>query len=241
VRRIVISLLAGAAFIPAAPVHAADAIRFGPAPAWVHPQAIPATKSTEAPISVLLNDEQVAFERGKITTYTDGAVKIENAQGLAAAGNLAIVWQPSTDTVTVNKLVIHRGDKIIDVLASGQTFTTLRRETNLDAATLDGTLTATIQPEGLQEGDILEMATTLERSDPVLKGHVEAMFGAWNGLPVQLAHARLSWPSDLHISVKQTPNLPTAQKSSAGGMNVFEISAQNVDPLVAPKDAPRHR
>ena len=237
-RYLVASLLGGTAFLSAAPVCAADALKFGPPPAWVHPQVIPPAKPTEAPVSVLLNDEQIAFDRGKVTTYTDGALKIENAQGLAAAGNLAVVWQPSTDTVTVNKLVIHRGDKIIDVLAGGQTFTTLRRETNLDAATLDGTLTATIQPEGLQQGDILEMATTLERSDPVLKGHDEAMFGSWDGLPTQLAHARLIWPSDLHINIRQTPNLPIAQKSSAGGMNTLELVGRNVDPLVAPKGAP---
>lgn len=223
--------------MPSAPAHAADALKFGPPPAWVHPQLIPAAKPTDAPVALLLNDEQIVFERGKVTTYSDAAIKIQNSQGLAA-GNLAFVWQPSTDTVTVNKLVIRRGDKVIDVLASGQTFTILRRETNLDAATLDGTLTATIQPEGLQQGDILELATTLEHSDPVLKGHVEAMFGTWDGLPIQLAHAQLSWPSDLHVSVRQTANLPAARKSSAGGMNMLELSAQNVDPLVAPKGAP---
>jgi len=238
VRRLVMCFLAGAAFLPATPAHAADALKFGPPPAWVHPQTIPAAKATDAPVSVLLNDEQIAFEHGKVTTYSDAAIKIQTAQGLSAAGNLAVVWQPSTDNVTVNKLLIHRGEKVIDVLASGQSFTTLRRETNLDAATLDGTLTATIQPEGLQQGDILELATTLERSDPVLKGHAEAMFGAWDGLPIQLAHARLSWPSDLRVSVRETPNLPAARRSSAGGMNIFELSAQNVDPLVPPKGAP---
>jgi len=222
--------------VPAA-AHAADSLKFGPPPAWVHPQTIPAAKPTDAPVATLLDDAQIAFERGKVTTYTDGALKIQNAQGLAA-GNLAIVWQPSTDTVTVNKLVIRRGDKVIDVLASGQTFTILRRETNLDAATLDGTLTATIQPEGLQEGDILEMAATLERSDPVLKGHVESMFGTWGGLPIQSAHARLIWPTDLHVSVRQTPNLPAAQKSTVGGTNSIELSAQNVDPVITPAGAP---
>src|SRR4051794_32080372 len=159
----------------------------GPAPAWVNPQAIPPAKPTDAPIGLVLENEQIKFEHGKLTTYTDGALKIQNAQGLAA-GNLSIVWQPATDTVTVNKLVIRRGDKSIDVLASGQTFTVLRRETNLDAATLDGTLTATIQPEGLQEGDIVQLAVTTERSDPIMKGHVEGMFANWSGLPIQSAH-----------------------------------------------------
>jgi tetratricopeptide (TPR) repeat protein len=229
-------LLAGAA-LWACPASAADALKFGPAPSWVHPQSIPPAKATEAPVALLLNDQQIALQRGKVTTYSEGAIKIENAQGLAA-GNLALVWQPATDTVTVNKLQIIRGDKVIDVLASGQTFTVLRRETNLDAATLDGTLTATIQPEGLQEGDIIDLATTIERSDPVLKGHVEAMFGAWDGVPIQLAHSRISWPSDLHINVRETPNLPPAERSSSNGTNVLELTGHDVDPLVPPKGAP---
>jgi tetratricopeptide (TPR) repeat protein len=231
-------LLAGTAALPATSVHAADALKFGPPPAWVHPQAIPAAKPTDAPVVLLLQDEQIAFDRGKVTVYREAAMKIENAQGLAAAGNLALIWQPATDTLTVNKLQIRRGDKVIDVLAGGQTFTTLRRETNLDAATLDGTLTASMQPEGLQEGDIIDLATTTERVDPVLKGHVEAAFGAWGAMPVQSAHAALNWPTDLHLNVRQTPNLPAPQRSSAKGMNMLELSGQDVEPLIPPKGAP---
>ena len=230
--------LAGTAIFWCSPVLAADALKQGPAPGWVHPQGIPAAAANDAPVRLLLQDEQIALDRGKVTTYREGALKIQNAQGLAA-GNLSIVWQPATDTVTVNKLQIIRGDKIIDVLASGQTFTVLRRETNLDAATLDGTLTATIQPEGLQEGDVLVLATTTERSDPVLKGHVEYMFAAWGGIPIQLAHAALKWPGDLHVTVRQTPNLPAPQRSSAKGMNLLDLRAQDVQPLVPPKGAPK--
>jgi tetratricopeptide (TPR) repeat protein len=230
-------LFAGTALC-ANPAFAADALKFGPPPAWVRAQPIPAAKATQAPLTVLLNDQQTTFEHGKITVFSEGAIQIRNEQGLAA-GNLALVWQPATDTVTINKLQIRRGDKIIDVLAAGQTFTILRRETNLDAATLDGTLTGTLQPEGLQVGDIIDFATTVERSDPVLKGHVENMFAAWDGVPIQDAHASLRWPADLHVQVRQTPNLPPAQRSSSNGMNLLEIAAKDVQPLIAPKGAPQ--
>jgi hypothetical protein len=50
--------------------------------------------------------------------------------------------------------------KSIDVLGSGQTFTTLRREQNLEQAVLDGVLTANLNSEDLQVGDILEVAYT---------------------------------------------------------------------------------
>jgi tetratricopeptide (TPR) repeat protein/transglutaminase-like putative cysteine protease len=229
-------LWAGAALC-AQSANAADALKFGAAPAWVHPRPIPAPKPSDAPLSLLLSDEQVRLERGKITAYAETAIKFLNAQGLNGA-NVVALWQPATDTITINKLQIRRGDKVIDVLAGGQTFTVLRRETNLEAATLDGTLTATLQPEGLQVGDIVDFAYTLERSDPVMKGHTEAMFGAWDGLPVRAAHATVSWPADLHMELRQTPNLPAAQKSSAGGLASVELTASDVQPLVPPKGAP---
>jgi tetratricopeptide (TPR) repeat protein len=236
-RMVRVLLLAGTASVWSSAGLAADALKQGPAPAWVVHHDIPAIKATDAPVQLLLEDEQVAFERGKVTTYSEGALKIQNSQGLDA-GNLALVWQPATDTVTVNKLQIVRGGKVIDVLAGGQTFTILRRETNLDAATLDGTLTATLQPEGLQEGDTVVLATTTEHSDPVLKGHVEAMFGTWGGIPIGLANAALQWPSDLHVTVRQTANLPAPKRSSAKGMTELDLTATDVQPLVAPKGAP---
>lgn len=230
-------LLCAGGALCARPAIAADALKFGAPPPWVRAQEIPAAKQTDAPISVLLNDQQVRLERGKVTAFSEAAMRIENAQGLAA-GNVAVVWQPATDTITINKLQIRRGDKVIDVLANGQTFTVLRRETNLDAATLDGTLTATLQPEGLQVGDVIDLATTIEHSDPVLKGHVETLFGAWDGLPIQTAHASLQWPSDVHLQLRETPNLPAAEKSSSSRMSVLELSANDVQPLVPPKGAP---
>lgn len=236
VRHVGTFLFAGAA-LWAGPAFATDALKFGPPPPWVHLQTIPIAKPTEAPVALLLDDQQISFAPGKVTTYAEAAIKIENSQGLAA-GNVSLTWQPATDAVTVNKLQIRRGDKVIDVLAGGQTFTVLRRETNLDAATLDGTLTATLQPEGLQVGDIINLATTTERSDPVLKGHVEALFGAWGGLPTQSAHAALSWPSDMHLQIRETPNLPAGHKTSADGITHLELAAQDVQPLIAPKGAP---
>jgi tetratricopeptide (TPR) repeat protein len=236
-RMLRVLLLAGTAGVSWNPALAADTVKPGPAPAWVHPHELPTIKSTDAPVLLLLHDEQIAFDHGKVTTYREAAVKLQTAQGLAA-GNISIVWQPEADTVTVNRLRIIRDGKIIDVLAGGQTFTVLRRETNLDAATLDGTLTATLQPEGLQVGDILDLATTTEHSDPVMKGHVEAMFAEWGGLPTSVTHSSLEWPAAMRVDVRQTPNLPRSQKTSANGITTIDLSGRDVDPLVPPKAAP---
>jgi tetratricopeptide (TPR) repeat protein len=221
----------------ASPAIAADELKFGKAPSWVVPQAVPtdAGRPSEAPVALLLNDQQVRLEPGKTATYSETAMRIQKPEGLAV-GNISIPWNPATDTVTVNKLEIHRGSQVIDVLAGGQKFTTMRREAGLEEAMLDGILTANIQPEGLQEGDVIEFATTIERQDPVMGKHVETIFGAWPAMPIQRAHVRVEWPSTMKLAI-QAKGL-SAPATTRGENRVIEISAADVEPIIPPKGAP---
>ena len=152
-------ILSVATVMVVSPAVAADDVQFGPAPAWVRPVEAPKapTKISEGPARLLLSSQQVNFEAGRQSVYLETAIRIESPQGLAA-GNIALPWNPATDALTVHRLTIERGDRSIDVLAAGQKFTVVRREANLENATLDGVLTASIQPEGLQVGDTLRFA-----------------------------------------------------------------------------------
>ena len=169
----------------AAPSFAADTLRFGPAAGWVQPLTVPnpLVVNQDAPFVIVLLDSQVRFEPGRITAYAERVIRFQQPAGLQA-GTLAIQWSPELDDVTVNNVSIERGGKVIDVLKSGQTFQVLRREQNLDQAVLDGTLTAVLQPEGLQVGDTLRIATSTTRRDPVLGEHAELMAG----VPVPRQH-----------------------------------------------------
>jgi tetratricopeptide (TPR) repeat protein len=217
---------------------AADDLKFGPPPQWVVPARIPDTGNApaEAPVAILLSDQQVRLEPGSTTTYVETALKIQTGEGLAA-GNLSLPWDPATETVTVHKLLILRDGQSIDVLKNGQTFTTMRREQNLDTAMLDGRLTANIQPEGLQQGDVLVLAITTEHRDPILKNHVQSQFAAWNGVPVQSARARLVWPDSVKLKTQQS-NLPATKAVHRGSENQLEISLNDAQPLILPNGAP---
>ena len=223
----------------ASAAQAADALKFGEPPEWVTPAAIPETSNTlpDAPIAILLADQQIALEPGKTTIFNEVVMKIQTSQGLAA-GNISIPWNPATDTVTVHKLRIRRGGQQIDVLQSGQTFTTMRRESNLELATLDGQLTANIQPEGLQVGDIIDFGMTVEHEDPVMKGHAEALFGAWNGTPVKSARARLLWPRDFALKARVRGDLSLPKPVISDGRNQIQLTASDLQPLTLPRGAP---
>ncbi|QIL02563.1 DUF3857 domain-containing protein [Sphingomonas sinipercae] len=238
--RKILFLLAGASCIGSQPAYAAEVLKFGPAANWVVPHPVPlaSTVAKDAPLAILLSDQQVRFDPGKVSEYIEIALKLQSAEGLNAS-NIAFPWQPSTDTVTVHKVQLIRGGRTIDVLGSGQTFTIARRETNLDAATLDGTLTAMLQPEGVQIGDILSVAYTTERVDPVMKGHVEADFAMWNSLPIERARSRLSWPTTINLTTRQSVGLPqTKAVAATGNMRLLEVAGPAVEPLVLPKSAP---
>ena len=237
-RHVRILLLAGAALV-ARPAFAADTLKFGPAPAWVVPHTIPgkSTKAANAPAALLLTDHQAQLEPGKMTSFAEIAIKLQTPEGLSA-GNIAFPWDPAFDTVTVNKIHIIRGGKVIDVLGSGQTFTIARRETNLDAATLDGTLTAALQPEDLQVGDIVDFAVTIEHSDPTLKNHVEGTFASWNALPIELAHVRINWPASMKVVTRESAAVPVGRQFTENGRDIFELTANAVEPPVPPKSAP---
>jgi tetratricopeptide (TPR) repeat protein len=222
---------------------AEDKPLYQPVPAWVKPAAQsasitpPAAGSEPPPVTLLLTDQQVVLEPGAITTYSQIAMRIGTPQGLSA-GNISLPWRPDTDTLIIHRLAIRRGDKTIDVLAAGQTFTVVRRETNLESATLDGVLTANIQPEGLQVGDIVDFAMSIVSRDPVMKQNVEYVGATWNALPITRAHLRVQWPSSMTVRFNAVSGLPAVQPVKANGSTTIDFSLDDVVPLVLPKGAP---
>ena len=231
--------LAVVACFAASTGHAAEQLAFTPPPAWVVSRQIPTTSAApaDAPIAILLQDQQIRLGPESIDEYSEVAFRIVKPEGLSA-GNLSVMWNPAVEQVAVHKLLVRRGAEVIDVLASGQRFTTMRRETDLEAATLDGLLTATIHPEDLRDGDIIHFATSISRSDPVLRGHREAMFAQWNGSPVSSAFARVVAPAEATVRLAQSDGLPKAEFKREGDQQVVAFSAKDVQPLILPGNAP---
>jgi tetratricopeptide (TPR) repeat protein/transglutaminase-like putative cysteine protease len=185
----------------------------------------------------LLQDNQVAFARGERTIYIHQVIRIQTPQGLGA-GNISFPWRPGTDMLTIHTLLIRRGDQVIDVLASGQTFSIVRREANLESAMLDGVLTANIQPEGLQVGDQIEVAASLTTRDPVTPDHVEFLGQGWDSSPLARAHFSMQWPDALPIRIRQGGGLPTLRPIRRGGTTSVNMTLDDVRPLTVPNGAP---
>ncbi len=207
-------------------------------PAWVKqvdPGVSPPIRD-QAAVHVLFQDQQVDLQPGHVTRYNESVVRIQTPQGLSG-GTVAFAWNPDTQSPSVHRLVIRRGDKVIDAMAN-QTFTVVRRESNLENAVLDGVLTATIQPEGLQVGDVVDLAMSITESDPALQNHVENIGGGWNMAPIDRAHLWVRWPAAVKMQVRSTTGLPALKVDRKGSMSSVEVSLDNLSPLPIPKGAP---
>ncbi len=227
-----------AAFFLAAPAVAQEVER-APAPGWV--QAPPADAPTpavgDASVRVHAIDHQIRFDAEGTHTYTFQRFEVLTRQGLSSVGTISLVWSPPRETIQVHALRIVRGGETIDVLAA-QEFETLRRESNLESAMLDGQLTATLQPRDLRVGDILEMAFTIHDTLGVLAPHLEAFDGVGPGDTIDRYRLRAAW-SDAHpMRVESTAPWADVRPRREGGDWVYEIDARNLTPEQVPGDLP---
>lgn len=227
-----------AALMFAMPTAAADKIAFGPRPDWVAPSTLPTVADDTSGVAAvtLLDERHARAETGKIMGYSLIAVKFLTPDGLQG-GTVAVQWRPDKDRVDVHRLVILRGGKTIDVIGAGQKFTVLQREQNLELATFDGRLTAVIQPEGLQVGDILLFEMTMTSSDPVMGRHVEMFTGIADQSTAKRLRLRADWPTDIGLDYRAY-DLPKPVVQTQAGWTSAEWKLDNPAPFIAPKSSP---
>lgn len=216
----------------------ADIPVYGPPPSWVAPIPIPTPQPGGGAIQLLLEDRQVRFGEDEVESYNHTAVKILTPLGAAAAGNLVQAWNPDTGILTIHRLLVIRDGKVRDLLAGGKKFTVLRREQSLEMAMLDGTLTATFQPEDLRVGDVLEMASTFRRHDPVVKGHYEAFQSL---APMGVAgrvYFRDLWPRGKVVSWRATEGLGEPKTATTAAGVELAVDLKDVAAPKPPSGAP---
>lgn len=212
---------------------------YEPAPGWVKPFAIPkpAASAAGGTTRVLLEDSQDKFVADGLDSYWERAERIETPQGLSSMGNIAFDWNPDTETLLIHRVRIIRDGKVIDLLAGGQKFIVLRRENRLEEAMLDGTLTAALQPEGLQVGDILDVAIGYRSRDPIQKGRSDRILTLPTA-PTDVFAIREIWPKGEtpHWRVTEGFDQPKVVATAEGS----ELSITMKDALrpKAPRQAP---
>ena len=208
-------------------------------PAWVETVPIPLQMKTAGTAAeVLLFTTQSRYQPGDAETFSEQAIRVNTAQGLAAAGNIILAWNPAVQSMSIHRARILRQGRWIDLLGErAAPFAVLRRETNLEAETIDGQLTATLQPEGLQIGDVLDVAYTVARHEPALGGRSEGDISVGHAGVVGRLVVRASWPDSHPFRVWKTDDLPELTQTRQGAWTEVGFDQTNVVSPEPPKGA----
>ncbi|WP_246351987.1 DUF3857 domain-containing transglutaminase family protein [Sphingobium subterraneum] len=209
-------------------------ITIGPAPRWVTPSelmAVPANASGAA--FIRLQDALVHLNEQGQEQYAGYRVKILQSSALEA-GNISISWNPAAGSPIIHNIKVYRGDQVTDVLKT-TSFEILRREDQLEAARLDGRLTAVLRVPDLRVGDELEVSYTIHVNDPTLgKDDAGLLFLGSSPLPGRY-HLELSWDDGWKPSLKMTRDMTAVVQN---GERAVDFRFDNPGILVPSKDAP---
>lgn len=229
-------LLSSAVLMAAAPALAGEDVLYQPRAAWVERAELPA--ATNGP-PILLLDDQRRIEEGRLSSYTDQAFRIDDAQMLDAVGTVQAEWMPDKGDLIVHDVAIVRGGQVIDLLQQGAKFDVLRREQELESRVLTGLRTATLTVPGLRVGDVLRVSYTTTVSDQALDREVQTT-AALVAKPLEAGFARvqMSWPagSDVRWSASSGVTLP--EPVVRDGFATIEVSLPLAEPEEMPQDAP---
>jgi tetratricopeptide (TPR) repeat protein len=238
--RILLTVLATLWAVSSAAV-AGETLERGPAPAWVRtvPDSVPETSAAQAgdAFRFELLDQQFWFDETGWSTFVRSRVALLSPQALAGFGTVALPWNPTNQDVTVHAVNIIRDGQTFDA-HEGRSFTVLRRESNLEAAIVDGLLTATLQLDDLRVGDRLEFAYSVANRVRVLGDHAE--FAATHALPMEVDRYFLSasWPTSKAMQIRASSDWTAPAVRRRGNRSEIEVSLEGVEPLVIPGDVP---
>jgi tetratricopeptide (TPR) repeat protein len=233
-------LLPLALLLFAGTAHAGDQPLYAPVPAWVKPYGpIDATKLTDEDPMILRMDQQHRLQDAEDWAYAEIAYRLVTPQLLTQLGTIQLPWDPAKGDLIVHQLEIVRGAEHIDLLKAGQRFSVLRREQQLEQASFNGLLTATLAVEGLRVGDVLHLVASTTRKDPALHGHLQATAGLISQpAPLQKGRVRLIWPKALDLRWKNYSGKQPAVADLPAGWRELIIDLPLEKPIDLPTDVP---
>jgi tetratricopeptide (TPR) repeat protein len=220
-------------------LRAGETVEYGPPPDWVQLAAVPAdtNPSADAPAHSLLKNYQLRITPTTTELFAEMVVHIQTPQGLQALGNIILPWKPDTDVLTVHRFHLLRGKEVIDILGKGQKFEVLRRENNLEFSALDGVLTAALQPDGIEVGDVLDFAFTIRREFRLVPMPEFSISGFVESPPSERIDVRAIW--DKSMPIKWRASDITGAKETLNGRTVeLRWTASDVGPVDQATDAP---
>ena len=209
-------------------------VRRGPVPAWAaasSPMPVPETASGS--VFFRRQDAEIHLSGENQAQYLGYRIKILQPSALQL-GNISIAWDPSAGAPIVHGIKLFRDGQVVDVLKDAS-FEVLRREDQLEAAKLDGMLTAVLRVPDLRVGDELEVELTTFQRSPALGTYQSGLLLLGSSPAPGRYHLGLSWDEGQKPDLKMTADMAAAMQSDGRAVH---FRFDNPPIQSAPNDAP---
>ncbi len=121
------------------------------------------------------------------------ANKFLTSSGVEDNSRLSFNFDPSYQQLILHKIVIHRGNEVLDQLDLSK-IRVIQQEKDLDRLIYNGAKTAFLFLEDVQVGDWVEYAYTIRGRNPIEAGHYFDSLQLRFAFPIQTENYRLLWP-----------------------------------------------
>ena len=230
-----VSILALASMLAASSAYAqTEQVRRGPAPAWVtRSELLPVPETVSGPVFIRRQDLEIHLSDQGQAQYFGYRARILQSSALQL-GNISIVWNPRSGAPIVHEIKVFRDGQATDVLKDSS-FEILRREDQLEAAKLDGTLTAVLRIPDVRVGDELEVNLTTFTTDPTLGRNEAGLLVLGPSPSPGRYHLGLSWDEGQKPNLRMTADITKVAVTSE---RAVDLRFDNPATLSPPKDAP---
>ena len=171
-------------------------VNFGQPDDWVRPQFFsgqsPGNPSdSSADDRLLLVENQVNAIKNEEFYHSDR--KILTMDGVENESTLKIDFNPDYESLTWHWARIWRGGRHLERLDTNN-IQVVRRETDLDEATLNGEKSAILVLNDVRVGDVIDYAYSLKGANPISGGHFSMVVPVQAGEPADRLLTRVLWP-----------------------------------------------
>ena len=181
-------------------VAASAFVRGAPLPPWADLAPLPPPAAARRALAVRLEDTQF-WVADKPVQLVNVAQQANDPGTLGQLGQVAMHFIPQYQRLLLHKVVILRGEQVIDHTATANV-RFLQREAGLEQGIYSGVITASMLLPDVRVGDTLHLQYSIEGANPIFAGRY--MQGAlWQRpVPVQWRRVTLSHPADRNIQWK---------------------------------------
>ncbi|MGA2641974.1 MAG: DUF3857 domain-containing protein [Spirochaetia bacterium] len=167
---------------------------------WVQQEAkgslVPPTRGRDGSSIILLVDYQENVATSQL--YVHWVSQPLTADGVEQGSTVMASYDPAYQTLAFHHITVTRAGASSSRLVR-DAVSLLRRETAIEWAMLDGTVTASIVLKDIRPGDIVDCAYTIRGRNPALKGMFADTFPKGSGSAVGRERIRVLCPSDRQL------------------------------------------